>query len=202
MLVESRRTEHADHLVVVGKGVGDEPPDPACDRSRGEVLEQHGAQAPTLVVVPNDERDLGLLHSVLVGPARRARCGGGGGVPGWLGVAVVASHRHELPVDNGHERQPVLIVDGYEVRDLFIADPPTRREETKIHRLARQPFPERAKRRAVVWPNGTQPCRATVREQDVTFELGRIGPGSDRPVTRPPAGWSGGHVCVQRASRT
>jgi len=28
VLVESRRTEHADHLVVVGKGVGDEPPDP------------------------------------------------------------------------------------------------------------------------------------------------------------------------------
>ncbi len=39
------------------------------------MLEQHGTQAPSLVVVPHDERDLGLPHSSLVGPVGRTRCG-------------------------------------------------------------------------------------------------------------------------------
>ncbi len=201
MLVESRRTENAYHPMVVWEDVGHEPSDPASNRSRGEMLEQHGTQAPSLVVIPHDERDLGLPHSVLAGPLGRTCCGAAEGVPDRRGRAIVASHRHQFPVYDGHEGQPFLIVDGYEVRDLLMADPPTRREETEIHRLSRQPTPERAKRRAVVRPNRSQPSRATVREQDVTFELGRIGPLRDRPSTRAHPARSS-HLSGQRASRT
>ena len=125
MLVKPRRTEDAHHPVVVGEDIGHEPPDLACDRRRGEMLEQHRAKPPPLVVVPHDERDLGLAGSALNGPPGRAGCATAEDVPGCRGAAVVAGHCHKFPVNEGDERQPVSIVNRYEVRDLLIADSPS-----------------------------------------------------------------------------
>ena len=202
MLVKPRRTEDAHHPVVVGEDIGHEPPDLACDRRRGEVLEQHRAKPPPLVVVPHDERDLGLAGSALNGPPGRAGCATAEDVPGCRGAAVVAGHCHKFPVNEGDERQPVSIVNRYEVRDLLIADSPARREETEVHRLSRQPLPERAKRPAIIGPNGTQSSRAAVGEKHVTFELGGIAPARDRAIRGVRPRRSGGHLCSQRASRT
>ena len=118
------------------------------------MLEHHGTETPTLVVVPDDECDLGLTHKLGDRPAGRACCGAGEGIVGLPGKTVVAGHRDELAVHEGDERQPVLIVDGYEVPDLLVADLLTRSEETEIHRFPRKPRPEGAQQRAVDGPNG------------------------------------------------
>ena len=53
--------EHAEHLAVVGERLGDEPGDPALSGGGRQVLEQDGADPPTLVFVADDERHLGRV---------------------------------------------------------------------------------------------------------------------------------------------
>ncbi len=72
------------------------------------MLEQHGTEAPSLVVVPHDESDLGLAHSGLVGPLRGAGCAAQRAISGQRRGAVVASHGNQLSVDDGYEAPTVL----------------------------------------------------------------------------------------------
>ena len=64
--------------------------DPALAGGRGQVLEQHRADAAALVGVGDDERDLGLVG------ARRA---------------LVAADGDDLAAELGDERDPVVVVD-------------------------------------------------------------------------------------------
>lgn len=134
VLVEARRAKDVEHPVVLGEGVGDEPPDPALNRSRGEMLEQHRPETAPLVVIAHDESDLGIFL-FRPGPRRRARGCRDGGSGRFPGAAVVAGDRHELALDDCHERQPVLVINRHVVCDLLVADALTRREETEVHRL-------------------------------------------------------------------
>ena len=158
------------------------------------MLEQHRAETTTLVVVTHDEGDLGLVRfcrdrpdSALRPGRRKDLCWG------WrrcLGTTVVAGDRNELALDDGHERQPVLVVNGHKMRYLLVADIPARREEAEVHRLGRQLSPECSQGRAIGRPDGAQPGGTAVEEEDVTFELGRIRPGNGWAIAR------GGTDCV------
>ena len=160
---------------------------PRATARRREVLEEHGTEAASLVVVLHDEGDLGFSQGVLTGPVGRAQRGAGGGLRDARGRPVVASDGHQFPVDDGHECQPVLVVNGYEVSYLLVTYLATGREEAEVHRLSGQSRPESAKRRAVDGPDGTQPSCATVRQQDITLELGGVARRAHRSVvgTRP-----------------
>ena len=84
----------------------------------GEVLEQHGGDAPAVVGVVDGEGDLGL---VLLLPA------------------VEAGHRHHLVAEHRHERHPVAEVDGGEPLDLLVGEAGLGREEAEVDALRRQP---------------------------------------------------------------
>ena len=55
----------SEHLAVAAQRLGDEPRDPALAGGGRQVLEQHGADSPTLLFVAHDERHLGRIGTRL-----------------------------------------------------------------------------------------------------------------------------------------
>ncbi len=89
--------EDLDHLVVRGKHLGGEPPDPAFAGDRRDVFEQRRGDAAALVGVLDEEGDLGLV-------------GGGGGGAAPVVDTVVADGSDELAADRDGQTHPVDVV--------------------------------------------------------------------------------------------
>ena len=147
-----------------------------------------------------DESHLGLARSRLVSPA---------GGAGWQIAgrrrrgSVVTSNGNQLSVDYGYERQPFSIVDGYEMGDLLVADARVRGAKKRKYTVSLDslcpnersagPSSGRIGRSRAVRPS---------EQENVTLELGGIGPLGDRPLTGTRPARSRGHLCGQHASRT
>jgi hypothetical protein len=57
--------EHAEHRAVVGRSVGDESGDATLPGDSRQMFEQDGADAPTLILVRDDERRFGAVGACL-----------------------------------------------------------------------------------------------------------------------------------------
>jgi hypothetical protein len=88
-LRESGGPEDAEHPIVVSRGLRDEAGDAALPGGGRQVLEQDGADSPTLLLVADDERHLGRVVGALT---------------------VVTSDTHDPVAQLCHQRHPTLAV--------------------------------------------------------------------------------------------
>ena len=117
------------------------------------MLEHDRRQAAALLVVFDDEGDLGSL---------------------FVFAAVVASDSDDLPLELGDERESIAVVDLGEVMQLRLGDLRQRREEPEVDRLWREPTVQIAQLLEVVGSDRADMCGAAVDEHDVGFPLARI----------------------------
>ena len=148
----ARLTEGPQHPAVVGQDLGHEPAHARLPGRRSEVLEQHGAQPPALVVVTHHERHLGVA-----------------------GVQPVeARHRDQLPGLGGHEGDPVGVVDVHEPRDVPVRELRVGGEEPEVDGLGRQLGVELDKAGGVVGTDRAHVARAAVPEHHIGLPMGRV----------------------------
>ena len=121
-------------------------------RDRGEVLEEQGSEASTLLVVANRERDLG-----------RAFAG-----------AVVARHRDELIGELRDERHVIAVVDRLQPLELRRRGARDRREEPEVDRFVGHVLVEREQPGVVVGADRAQVDRAAVGEHHVARPLSGV----------------------------
>ena len=156
--------EGLDHPGVVGQHLGDEPLDAALAARLGEVLEQQLADPAALVLVLDQEGDLGLARL----------------------DHVVAPDRDDPALEGQHERDPVDVVDVGEAVDVALGEPRHRREEAVVLRLVRDPGVELDEDLAVLGPDRPDVGGPPVAEQDVGLPVprGREGLTSWAPAVR------------------
>ena len=145
--------EHGHHAAVRRQHGGREGADPRPPGRDGQVLEQHGGDAPSVVGVVDEERHLGL---------------------GAQRPAVVAGHADHDVVAQGDERHAVDVVDVDQVTDLVVAEVGVRGEVAEVDALGRLPGVEVADAGGVVGPDGPDPGGAAVGQDHVGVPLGRV----------------------------
>jgi hypothetical protein len=139
--------------------LGHEPVDAVGPRCGGEVLEQHRAEAPALLVVVDHERHLGHRPAAVVDRMRQL---------------LVAGHGDDLVVEHGHHGEAVDVVERGEVLELAIAQLVLRREEPEVDGFGRQPFEERPVRRRVGRGDGSDAHHAAVGQRHHVVPLRRV----------------------------
>lgn len=153
--------EHLDHLVVGGEHLGREAADAPLARHGRDVLEQRGGDAPALVGVLDEERDLGLVGG------RR------GGHP--VGTnAVIAYGGDELAADRGRESHPVHKVVVREAVDVLVGQARVGREEPVVLRLVRNLLVEADQALGVIDGDGADARGAAVAQHHVGLPVGGV----------------------------
>ncbi len=146
--------EDPHHLAVLTEDEGPEPLDPPGTGIDREQLEETGSQTPALVLVHDGEGDLGVV--------------GVGGLP------VIGPDCDHLPVVEGDERHPVVVVDRGEVLDLRrfqgVLDP----EEPVIARFRAEFLEEDLHQAGIGGGDGSNPGPSTVAQDHVQLVLGRV----------------------------
>ena len=137
--------EGLDHRLVVREHLGDEPVEAALAGRLGEVLEQDLGDPAALVLVLDEERDLGLarLHD------------------------VVAADRDHPALEQDHEGDPVHVVDLGEPGHVALGERRHRGEEPVVLRLVGDPGVELDQQVLVLGPDRPDVRRAAVLQQDV-----------------------------------
>jgi hypothetical protein len=143
--VEPGLGKHAQHRLVLGHHLGDETPDPGFGSAGGQLFEQPCADPAALLLVGDDEGDLG--HR---------------------GVAQtdVVCEAHDAVVEPARQRaglEPVGIEHGLRERAIDLSDPVKAQVETAL----REPLQEVEYRIRVARRGRPQPERAAVLEDDV-----------------------------------
>lgn len=148
----ARVVEDAEHLRVPRQRVGPERLDPvgACDG--GEMFEQQGGDAPSLLVIGDRERDLRFTR---LDP-------------------VVTSDGDDVGPDLRDQNHVIDVVDRREPLELNGGRARHRRKETEIDRIVAQPLVEPQQARVVVGPARSDPRRSAVGEDDVALPVRRI----------------------------
>lgn len=153
--------EDFDHLVVGGQHLGGEAADAPLAGDGGDVLQEGGGDAASLVGVLDEEGDLGLV----------GRCGGGcsaGPDP------VVAYGGDELAADGGRESHPVHKVVVREAVDVLGGQARVRREEAVVLRLVGNLLVEADQALGVVNGDGADARGAAVAQHHVGFPVGGV----------------------------
>ena len=125
----------------------------------GEVLQQQLRDAPTVVLVLDEERHLGLG---LVG----------------VRVGVVAADGDHPPLEEHHQRHPAGVVDLGEALDVAVGELRHRGEEAVVLRLVGHPAVELDEQTGVLVPDRPDVGGPAVAEQDVGLPV----PGSGGEV--------------------
>ena len=120
--------------MVVGERLGNEPGDPVTTGGNGQLLEEGGGDAGSLVVVSGDEGDLGAWA---------------------VGEAVVAPDADDLRADDRDQCLAVVVVDVCEPLDLGGAEMGVDGEEPRPLGLGRQPLVEADERGGVGRDDGS-----------------------------------------------
>lgn len=117
--VEAHLLEEAPHRPVGGEDLGAESKKPLPLRQVGEMMEELGAYALPLVVVPHHQCHLGGVHVPVEA------------------VLADAHHRLLLPLllDHGQDHHVPGVVDSDEVLPHLVGDVLPRRDETGVHAL-------------------------------------------------------------------
>ena len=158
--VEPCVAEDVHHRPVVGQGLGVEALDAVAAGDGGEVFEHHGRQTAPLLVVFDDERDLGRCRFTL--------------------AAVVAHDGHDQPVELGDQREPFAVVDLRQSMELGFGNLGDRREEPEVDRLRRQPPVQGAQLLDVVGADRADVCGAAVGQHHIALPLAWIYRGCAR----------------------
>ncbi len=115
--VQARGPEDVEHPAVLRQGVGDQPADPAPFRPCPQLLEEQHADATTLLVVRDQQRDL-----------RHVAAG-----------AVPPGHRHDQTADLGDQRVVVLVAVPRECPQVLGRRVAVHGEEAEVHRPVAEP---------------------------------------------------------------
>ncbi len=148
--------ERLDHPLVVREHLGGEPLDAALATGLGQMLQEQLGDAPTLVLVLDQEGDLGLR---LVG----------------LGVRVVAPDRDHPAAQEHHQGHPAVVVDLGEAADVARREGRHRREEAVVLRLVGDPAVELDQQVGVLGPDRPDVGGPAVAQQDVGLPMPRSG---------------------------
>lgn len=154
--------EHLDHLGVGGQHLGGEPADAALPGDRGDVLQEGGGDAPALVGVLHEERDLGLV-GLLAGRGPPARAD-----------AVVAHGADEVVADGRREPDAVHEVVVGEAVHVLGRQPRVGREEAVVLRLVGHLLVEADQPLRVVRGDGTDARGAAVAQHHVGLPVGGV----------------------------
>ena len=156
----ARVAEGVDHPGVVGQHLGGEPLDAALAGGLGEVLEQQLGDAAAVVLVLDEERDLGL------------------------GVAddVVAADGDHLALQQQHQRHPLVVVDVGEARDVALGERRHRGEEPVVLRPVADPGVERDQQLGVVGRGSAGCGRCGRRAAGRRPPSAAAAPGRRRPL--------------------
>ena len=139
-----------EHPAVARQHLRDESRDPVLSSGRGQVLEEHGPQPATLVVVTDDEGDLGIG---VVDP-------------------VIATDADQLPADSGNQRHSVDVVDVGEAMDVALGQLGVGGKEAVVDRLVRQRAMERRKPIVIVGIDGADPHGTPVAHRHIGLPMG------------------------------
>ncbi len=112
--VEAGVPEHIHHRPIVGQRLRLETLDAVASRHGSQVFQHHGGQTSALVMVFDDEGDLGGLVVL---------------------ESVVAGHCDDEPVQLGDECESVSVVDLDQTMQLCFGQLRKRREESEVDRL-------------------------------------------------------------------
>ena len=156
--------EHPEHLAVLGQHRRSESGDPDLAGGDRQELQQDGGHAPTVVLVVDEEGDLG----VAAGP-----------------VAVVAGDAHQLVADDADERHPIDVVDGGEVLDVDGRQTGSGREEAEVDALGRLALMEPHHALGVIGADGPHRHRAPVGQHHVGLPPLGVARAAARPGRRP-----------------
>lgn len=143
--------EHVDHPSVVGEDVGLQHTDAPCPRGGGDVLQEQPAEPLALVVVPDGERDLGVLR--------------------FLRVTDVTHQAGDLVTGHGDERQLVEVVHMGAAPDDVVAGADHRAEGAVGQRGAGQGADELDQAVGVLRPDGPDEGRPPGPDESGPFQV-------------------------------
>lgn len=154
--------EHLDHLGVGGQHLGGEAADAALAGHGADVFEERGGHSPALLVIPDEEGDLGLVGRL----GRRSA---------EFVDAVVADGGDELTAHGRGEAHAVDIVVVGEAPHVLVGQPGVGGEEAVVLGLVRDLLVEADEPLSVVRRDGPDPGRPAVAQDDIGFPVGRVG---------------------------
>ena len=162
--------EGLDHPLVVGEHLGDEPVHAALAGGLGEVLEEDLGDPAALVLVLDEEGDLGLAGL----------------------DHVVPPDRDHLALQGHHERHPLVVVDLGEPGHVAVGQVRHRREEPVVLRAVGDPLVELHQQLGVLGPDRPDVRGLAVAQDDVGLPVARrlghlaraLTPGNLPPVLR------------------
>ena len=143
--------ERGQHPPVGGEYLSDEPAYASLAGSGSKVLEQHGPEASSLMVITYDEGHLGIA---IVDP-------------------VEPSDTDELTADCGDQCHPIHVIDVGEAVDVASGQLGIRSEEAEVDGLVGQGPVEGGEPVAIVSRDRADAHRAAVPDSDVGLPVGR-----------------------------